>query len=88
MILTKRPPPAPDLCAQHEPMLKPNIGTTDRRLRATAAGVLALLYLSGALPAAWGPVLLALAAMLALTALLRFCPLYPLFRLSTRKKTA
>lgn len=62
------------------------MGTTDRRLRAIAAGVVAVLYLAGVLPGAWGLVLLALAAVLALTAFLRFCPLYPLFRLNTDRR--
>lgn len=66
--------------------MEQNIGTTDRWLRAIAAGVIAILYLAGALSGTWGLVLLAFAAVLALTAILRFCPLYPLFRLNTDRR--
>src|SRR5690606_22749202 len=40
MILTNRGVPATDLCTQQKPSMEPNMGTTDRRLRAIAAGVI------------------------------------------------
>ncbi|MDX9751388.1 MAG: DUF2892 domain-containing protein [Flavobacteriales bacterium] len=88
MILTVRARPSPDLCTSNNEEMKPNMGNTDRLLRTIAAIVIAVLYFTGVLHGTVGIVLLVLAAMLLLTGWMRFCPLYPLFGLDTRKKTA
>jgi len=66
-----------------------NIGSIDRIVRIIAGVVLVVLAFVPALPLAaspvlqWGAVLVGF--VLVMTALVRFCPLYALFRLSTRK---
>jgi len=66
-----------------------NVGSIDRIVRIIAGVVLVVLAFVPALPLAaspvlqWGAVLVGF--VLVMTALVRFCPLYALFRLSTRK---
>ena len=66
-----------------------NIGSIDRIVRIIAGVALVVLAFVPALPLAaspvlqWGAVLVGF--VLVMTALVRFCPLYALFRLSTRK---
>lgn len=66
-----------------------NIGSIDRIVRIIAGVVLVVLAFVPALPLAaspvlqWGAVLVGF--VLVMIALVRFCPLYALFRLSTRK---
>ena len=63
--------------------LKKNMGTTDRIIRITLAVIFAILYFTGIVSGVLGLVLLALAAVFALTAALNFCPLYLPFNIST-----
>lgn len=60
-----------------------NIGKIDRILR-IVAGVALALYAVYGLASAWQWVAFAVAAILILTALVRFCPAYALFGASTR----
>lgn len=59
-----------------------NVGTTDRVVRVIAGAALAL-YAFYALESAWQWVALGVAAILIITALVRFCPAYALFGAST-----
>jgi hypothetical protein len=61
------------------------MGNTDRLLRIMAAIVIVVLYFAGVLTGTWAIILLVLAAVLALTSFMRFCPLYPLFGSRTHK---
>lgn len=60
-----------------------NVGTPDRAVRLLAAVVLAVLVFTISLGPVLEIVLLVVAAVLAVTAFLRVCPLYRLFGFST-----
>ncbi|BDO43053.1 hypothetical protein CELL_01020 [Cellulomonas sp. T2.31MG-18] len=61
-----------------------NMGSTDRIVRAVAAVVLVVVLLQVGVGSALGVVLIVLAALLAGTAAVGFCPLYKALHLSTR----
>ncbi len=63
-----------------------NMGQFDRVFRLAAAVVLVALYFTHAVTGVLGLVLLAVAIILALTAVVRFCPLYFPFGLRTNGK--
>jgi uncharacterized membrane protein len=65
--------------------LTKNMGTTDRMIRIALAVIFAILYFTGIVSGVLGIVLLVLAAVFALTAALKFCPLYLPFNISTAK---
>ena len=65
--------------------MKKNIGTTDRLVRLIAALVLAAVYFTGILSGTIGAIAVGVAAVLALTSFLRFCPLYLPFGIRTRR---
>ncbi len=62
-----------------------NLGRTDRLIRFVVAIVIGILLLLGALHGAAAIILGILALILLVTALLGFCPLYLLFKFSTKK---
>lgn len=66
------------------------MGLTDRMIRLLAAAVIAVLYFTQVISGTAGIVLLVLAGVLALTSLIRFCPLYLPFGINTceSKKSA
>jgi len=66
-------------------MMKANVGTVDRILRAVLALILAVLYFSGTVTGTLGIILLVLGGILLLTSLTSFCPLYAPFKFSTLK---
>ncbi len=66
--------------------MKANMGSTDRIIRLIMAVVFAVLYFTGVVEGTLGIVLLVLAAVLALTSIVSFCPLYAPFGLSTCQK--
>jgi hypothetical protein len=66
--------------------IEKNIGSTDRIVRFVLAAIFAVLYFTGVVSGTFGIVLLALAAVFALTAAVTICPLYLPFGLSTRGK--
>lgn len=87
MILTYWGPNTSDLCTKESTLImKPNMGFTDRIIRAAMAIVIAVLYLSGVLQGVTGIVALVLAAVFAFTSLFRFCPLYLPFGIRTNTK--
>ncbi len=61
-----------------------NEGTVDRFLRIIAAAALLGLAFAGIPAAPWLYVTVALAAILAVTGAVGFCPIYAVLRLSTR----
>lgn len=67
--------------------MKKNMGLTDRIIRLALAALVAVLYFTGIINGTLGTVLLVLAVVFVLTSLISFCPLYPLFRMNTMKKS-
>ena len=63
--------------------MRSNIGTTDRILRIIFAAVIAILFFTGVVSGTVGILLLVLAAILLLTSLIGFCPLYVPFGIRT-----
>ena len=66
--------------------MRKNMGTWDRSVRVALVALSIVLIVSGAVKAALAVVLGVLAAILILTSLTGFCPLYTPFRISTRKR--
>ncbi|MHB8095969.1 MAG: YgaP family membrane protein [Candidatus Aminicenantales bacterium] len=66
--------------------MKKNMGTWDRSLRVALVALSIILIVSGAVKEAWAIFLGVLAAVLILTSLAGFCPLYVPFRMSTKKR--
>ncbi|HMX04476.1 MAG TPA: DUF2892 domain-containing protein [Chitinophagales bacterium] len=65
--------------------MKKNMGSTDRIIRVILAIVFALLYFTNTVTGTLGLVLVILGGVFLLTALVRFCPLYAPFGISTCK---
>ena len=65
--------------------MKPNMSSLDRTIRVVAAAIFAYLYFAGSVTGAFGIVLLVLGAVFVLTSVVRFCPLYAIFKFSTLK---
>jgi hypothetical protein len=65
--------------------MKKNMSTADRYIRAIVAVVLAALIFFNVLSGTTAVVLGVVAGILLLTALVGFCPLYAIFKLSTNK---
>lgn len=63
--------------------MKKNMGNTDRVIRVLLALVVAALYFTGIIGGTLAIVLGALAGIFVLTSLISFCPLYPIFGIST-----
>jgi hypothetical protein len=66
--------------------MKPNMGTIDKILRITLAVVAVVLYFTNVVTGTLGIIVLVVAAMLVLTSLISFCPLYPVLGINTGKK--
>lgn len=66
--------------------MKKNMGGIDKAIRIIIAAVFAVLFFTGVIEGTVGIILLVLAAVFVLTSLISFCPLYPIFGLSTCKK--
>lgn len=66
--------------------MKANMGLIDRILRVIIAAVIGYLYYSGVISGTLGIVLLVFAGVFVLTSLVSFCPLYPIFGISTKSK--
>ena len=64
--------------------MKPNMASLDRLLRAIIAGALLITAVALGAGSVAGIVLLALAAILIVTAAVGFCPLYKLLHIDTR----
>lgn len=66
--------------------MKKNMGSVDRIVRVVIAAVILILFLTEVISGTLGIVLLALAAIFVLTSLVKVCPLYLPFGISTCKK--
>ena len=66
--------------------LEKNMSTTDSIVRFVLAAIFAMLYFTGTVSGTFGVVLLVLAVVFALTAVVRICPIYLMFKLSTIRK--
>lgn len=67
--------------------MKKNIGSIDKSIRLIIAVVLVASYFAGLVTGSWGILALVVAAVMALTSLVNFCPLYGLFGINTARKT-
>jgi len=67
--------------------MKANVGGVDRAIRLVAGIALIAWGAVGSLAAPWNYVAMGVGAVFALTALVRFCPLYPILGISTCKKS-
>ncbi len=65
--------------------LNKNMSQTDRIVRLVLAALFVVLYFTGLAGGMLGTILLILAVVFALTSIVSFCPLYALFKISTRK---
>lgn len=65
--------------------MRPNESTTDRSIRGILAVVLAGIAAFTGLSTVWQVVLYVVAAILAVTAVVGFCPLYKLVNFSSKK---
>ncbi len=66
--------------------MKANMGSADRIIRTILAVVMGVLYFEGIVTGILGIVLVVAAVIFAATSLISFCPLYPIFGLSTKKE--
>ncbi len=66
--------------------MKANMGSADRIIRIVLAVVMGALYFQGIVGGVLGIILVVAAVIFALTSLISFCPMYPIFGLSTKKK--
>lgn len=66
--------------------MKTNMGGIDKIIRIIISVVIGYLYYAGNISGTLGTVLLALAAVLLLTSIISFCPLYTLFGINTCKR--
>lgn len=66
--------------------MKANMGTTDRIIRIIAALAVGALYYFGIISGILAIILGVLAVVFVLTSLVSFCPMYPIFGLSTKKE--
>jgi len=65
--------------------MRKNVGTADRFIRAIAATVIALLFVTDVIKGTLGVVLGFVAILLLFTSALNFCPLYLILGLSTKR---
>ncbi|MBL7815034.1 MAG: DUF2892 domain-containing protein [Saprospiraceae bacterium] len=63
--------------------MKQNMSSLDRNVRWVAAVIMAVLYFTGTVSGTLGLVLLVAAIIFGLTGLVKFCPLYSIFGIST-----
>jgi uncharacterized membrane protein YGL010W len=66
--------------------MKKNIGTIDKAIRILIAAVVVLLYFTNVISGTLAIILIAFSAVLVITSLIGFCPLYLPFGLATTKK--
>ena len=65
--------------------MKRNMSNLDRIIRAIIAVLFAYLYFGGVVTGAFGIILVVIGAILLVTSVLGFCPLYVLLKMSTLK---
>jgi Protein of unknown function (DUF2892) len=65
--------------------MKANVGIVDKAIRIVVGILLIMLYLVGVVSGGLGLVLLVLAGIFILTSLISYCPIYWIFKLTTKK---
>ena len=65
--------------------MKTNESNMDRVIRAVVGAVLLVLYFTNVVAGTFGIVLMIIGAILLLTGIVGFCPLYTLFKIDTKK---
>lgn len=65
--------------------MKPNMGTTDKIIRITAAIIFSILFFTGVVEGTPGKVLLILGGIFLATSLISFCPIYTIVGMNTCK---
>lgn len=63
--------------------MKKNMSSADRIIRLIIAAIMVMLYFTNTVTGTFGIVLLVLSVVFILTSLISFCPLYPIFGIST-----
>ncbi|MGL4370048.1 MAG: YgaP family membrane protein [Spirochaetota bacterium] len=63
-----------------------NMGVIDRAVRTVLAAAVVILYFAGQISGAAAVVLGIIAAVFIITSAIGFCPLYVVFKISTKKK--
>ncbi len=66
--------------------MKKNMSNTDRIIRLSVAGILALLWFQNIVTGTWGIVMLVVAAVFTITAIAGYCPLYSLVGIKSMPK--
>jgi hypothetical protein len=66
--------------------MKQNMGSIDRGIRVLVAFVIGILYFTGLVTGTVAIILLIVALVFLLTSTIAFCPLYVLFKCSTKKE--
>lgn len=66
-------------------LMKRNMSNIDRIIRAIVAALFAYLYFGGIVTGTFGIILVVIGAILLVTSVLGFCPLYVLLKMSTLK---
>jgi hypothetical protein len=67
--------------------MKVNESNTDRIIRAVVGLALLVLFFAGMISGGWGIVAVVLGAILLLTGVVGFCPLYALLKINTNKSS-
>jgi hypothetical protein len=65
--------------------MKTNESLVDRIIRIVVGALLMVLYFLGVVTGGWGIVLIVLGAILLITGIIGFCPLYALLKIKTKK---
>jgi hypothetical protein len=65
--------------------MKTNESSLDRIIRVVVGALLLALYFLGVVTGGWGIVMIVLGAILLITGVVGFCPLYALFKIKTKK---
>lgn len=63
--------------------MKKNMGSMDRIIRLVLAALFVILFATNVVSGTIGYILLVFAGVFALTSLISFCPLYPIFGINT-----
>jgi hypothetical protein len=66
--------------------MKPNVGTIDKIIRIVLAALAVILYFTNVISGTLGISMLVLAAILVLTSLVSFCPIWAVFGVNTGNK--
>jgi predicted membrane-bound mannosyltransferase len=68
--------------------MKKNVGSTDKVIRIILAIIGVVLFLTNVVSGTLGYIVLAIAAILVITSIISFCPLYVPFKINTGKKNS